>query len=140
MEFFRDVLSGVWYYLYLILCILVIFYILGIVADRKRLQISKKLKEKKTYDIESGKEAQIAAMESKQVLSVGATENNNEEVKKQEEPMVLSSEDTTQNSNTQPVNNVSIQVQPQVVNNTQNDVSSSNQNQAVEPLVLNSNE
>lgn len=70
VEFFRDVLDGIWYYLYLFVCIIAFFYVLGIVGDNKREKINKKLKEKKTYDIESGREAQIAAMETKQVLAV----------------------------------------------------------------------
>lgn len=70
IQFFRDVLDGIWYWLYLIACIIVFFYFLGIVADNKKEKINKKLKEKKTYDIESGKEAAIAAMETKQILSV----------------------------------------------------------------------
>ena len=70
IQFFRDVLDGIWYWLYLIACIIVFFYFLGIVADNKREKINKKLKEKKTYDIESGREAAIAAMESKQILAV----------------------------------------------------------------------
>ena len=70
IQFFRDVLDCIWYWLYLIACIIVFFYFLGIVADNKREKINKKLKEKKTYDIESGKEAAIAAMETKQVLAV----------------------------------------------------------------------
>lgn len=73
LEFFRDFLSGIIYWLYVLLCIFAFFYVLGIVADRKRLAISKKLKEKKTYDIESGREAEIAAMETKQVLDVDDT-------------------------------------------------------------------
>jgi hypothetical protein len=70
LEFFRDFLSGFMYYIYVALCIFAFFYVLGIVADRKRQMIEKKLREKKQYDIESGKEAAIAAMESKQVLDV----------------------------------------------------------------------
>lgn len=70
IEFFRDTLSGFTYYLYLLSCIFVFFFVLGIVADRKREAINNKLKEKKKYDIESGKEAAIAAMETKQVLDV----------------------------------------------------------------------
>jgi hypothetical protein len=70
IQFFRDVLDGIWYWLYLFICIIVFFYFLGIVADNKREKINKKLKEKKTYDIESGREAAIAAMETKQVLAV----------------------------------------------------------------------
>ena len=70
IQFFRDVLDGIWYWLYLFACIVVFFYFMGIVADNKREKINKKLKEKKTYDIESGREAAIAAMESKQILAV----------------------------------------------------------------------
>ena len=67
---FRDWFSGFFYYLYVALCIFAIFYVYGFVAKRKRNAIVNKLKEKKTYDIASGKEAAIAAMETKQVLSV----------------------------------------------------------------------
>ncbi|MBR1386630.1 MAG: hypothetical protein IJ568_07345 [Bacilli bacterium] len=72
--FFRDIIKGPIYYLYLILGFIIIFYALGIVADRRRTAIAIKLKEKKKYDIESGKEAAIAAMETKQVLD--ADDNN----------------------------------------------------------------
>ncbi len=68
--FFRDILSGFVYVIYLFFCIFSFFYVFGIVANRKRKAINKKLKEKKTYDIESGREAQIAAMETKQILNV----------------------------------------------------------------------
>ena len=70
IEFFRDTLSGIVYVLYLIFCIIAFFYTLGIVGDRKRKMIEVKLKEKKAYDIASGKEAAIAAMETKQVLDI----------------------------------------------------------------------
>ena len=70
LDFFRDFFSGFMYWLYVALLVFAFFYVLGIVADRKRLAIANKLKEKKTYDIESGREAAIAAMESKQVLDV----------------------------------------------------------------------
>ena len=70
ITFFRDILDGFVYIIYLAVCILAIFYVLGIVGDRKRLAIAEKLKAKKKYDIESGKEAAIAALESKQVLDV----------------------------------------------------------------------
>jgi len=149
MEFFRDVLSGIWYYLYLIICIIAFFYVLGIVADRKRLEISKKLKEKKTYDIESGREAKIAAMESKQVLSAGEDNQGIEEVKKQDEPMVISSDSSSSSTQVhtqepvmqaQPVlNNVNITPQMQIQNGATNS-GTPNQNQAVEPLILNSGE
>ena len=68
--FFRDVLDGPLYLLYFFVCVFAIFYVFGISADRKRKAIQDKLKEKKKYDIISGKEAAIAAMESKQVLDV----------------------------------------------------------------------
>ena len=97
--FFRDTLSGVWYFLYLALCIFIIFYLLGVIGDRKRLAISVKLKEKKKYDIESGREAAIAAKQSKQIIGVleeeeikQAVPNPNEEVnvqENQEEPAVM---------------------------------------------------
>ncbi len=70
LDFFRDFFSGIIYWLYVLVGIFAFFYVLGIVADRKRLAIANKLKEKKTYDIESGREAAIAAMESKQILDV----------------------------------------------------------------------
>lgn len=97
--FFRDTLSGVWYFLYLALCIFIIFYLLGVIGDRKRLAISVKLKEKKKYDIESGREAAIAAKQTKQIIGVleeeeikQAVPNPNEEVnvqENQEEPAVM---------------------------------------------------
>ena len=108
VEFFRDVLGGLWYWPYLLLCIILFFYVLGIVADNKREKINKKLKEKKSYDIESGKEAAIAALESKQVLAVNEDENKEgistvptmnsdinsiPEEKKEEEPLVINSKE-----------------------------------------------
>ena len=68
--FFRDGVSGFIYFLYLFVCIFAFFYVYGFVANRKRKAINAKLKEKKTYDIESGKEAAIAAMETKQIMDV----------------------------------------------------------------------
>ena len=73
LDFFRDFFSGIIYWLYVLVCIFAFFYVLGIVADRKRQAIANKLKEKKTYDIESGREAAIAAMETKQILDVDET-------------------------------------------------------------------
>ena len=73
LDFFRDFFSGIMYWLYVLVCIFAFFYVLGIVADRKRVAIANKLKEKKTYDIESGREAAIAAMETKQILDVDET-------------------------------------------------------------------
>ena len=70
IEFFRDTLSGIVYVLYLIFCVIAFFYTLGVVGDRKRKMIEEKLKQKKAYDISSGREAAIAAMETKQVLDI----------------------------------------------------------------------
>lgn len=111
IEFFRDTLSGPIYFLYLIVCIVLFFALLGIVGDRKRAAIEEKLKEKKKYDIESGREAEIAALESKQNLDV-MTE---EEPKKEEVPsvIVLDSEPTPvveqseSSTNSQEVTNIS---------------------------------
>lgn len=96
---FRDKISGFWYFLYILACIFFMFVFLGIVGDRKRKVIADRLKEKKKRDIESGKEAQIAAMESKQVLDVmkdSAQEDTaqnstdtDELAKKEEAPTVL---------------------------------------------------
>lgn len=79
IEFFRDVLSGPLYFVYLIVCIVVFFALLGVVGDSKREAIEKKLKEKKSYDISSGREAEIASLESKQVLDVMTEEKPKEE-------------------------------------------------------------
>lgn len=158
LELFRDVFDGVFYWLYLVVCIFAFFYVLGIVGDNKREKINKKLKEKKTYDIESGREAAIAAMETKQVLTVdeaaaaempiGAMANGNnsiEEMKKdgkEEVPavMVLNSSDDGTKADTsgqptvvQPAVVQPAVVQPAVVQPAQE------QKKAEEPLVLNSN-
>ena len=96
---FRDKISGFWYILYILLCLLFMFALLGVVGDRKRHLIEVGLKEKKRKDIESGKEAKIAAMESKQVLDVMKEEKKGDVVpnandtselaKKEETPSVL---------------------------------------------------
>lgn len=77
LEFFRDTLSGFVYFIYLAVCIFALFYLMGLVADRKRKAINEKLKQKKKYDIESGREAAIAAMETKQILDVQEEDKNN---------------------------------------------------------------
>ncbi len=140
LVFFRDVLSGWVYWLYLAFCIFLIFFILGFVADGKRMRINNKLKEKKKYDIESGREAAIAAMESKQVLDVdsdedplanqnpnatlnaainSAAQNNNSDIASLSKPneevpsvMVLNSDPV---ANTQQTNTSGAQVQEKVV-------------------------
>lgn len=159
--FFRDTLSGFVYFLYLALCTFAFFYVLGIVADRKRLAINEKLKEKKKYDIESGKEAMIAAMETKQVLDVDdenkeksqvSTENQNatmnnalnsmpnmpdaKEAQKDDTPnvMVLNSNEVSAPAASQPVAN---QVQ-QVEKASDNSQQSPQQPVVSEPLVIDS--
>ena len=117
ISFFRDTISGFWYFLYIVLCIFLIFVILGVVGDRKRAIISEKLKEKRRRDIESGRASEIAARESKQILDVMSDEelkgSNSEalnnaqssndtdsQVKKEEAPSVLvigADSNTTQN-------------------------------------------
>ncbi len=157
IEFFRDVLDGIWYLLYLIVCIMAFFYVLGFVADRKRAMIDKKLKEKKTYDIESGREAAIAAMETKQILDVNdavSQDANNmaqavnpvDATKKEEAPQVLvlnsneSSNNTAQVSTVNQAQNQSIQpvqpVVPSVDPNTSQQVANNDQPKVEEPLVI----
>ena len=77
ITFFRDTISGFWYFVYIIVCIFFIFVLLGIVGDRKRAVIEENLKKKKAMDIASGKEAKIAAMETKQILNVMTDSTNN---------------------------------------------------------------
>ena len=134
ISFFRDTISGFWYFLYIILCIFFIFVLLGIVGDRKRAVITKKLKEKKAQDIASGKEARIAAMESKQILdvmsddsaSVNGTSNlNNSNVESSKEdkaPAVLVIDETGKNTSSE--NNTSNNLE----NTQNNDLNKSNNN------------
>lgn len=134
ISFFRDTISGFWYFIYIILCIFFIFVLLGIVGDRKRAVIAKKLKEKKAQDIASGKEARIAAMESKQILdvmsddsaSVNGTSNlNNSNVESSKEdkaPAVLVIDETGKNTSSE--NNTSNNLE----NTQNNDLNKSNNN------------
>ena len=134
ISFFRDTISGFWYFIYIILCIFFIFVLLGIVGDRKRAVIAKKLKEKKAQDIASGKEARIAAMESKQILdvmsddsaSVNGTSNlNNSNVESSKEdkaPAVLVIDETGKNTSSE--NNTSNNLE----NTQNNDLNKSNDN------------
>ena len=134
ISFFRDTISGFWYFIYIILCIFFIFVLLGIVGDRKRAVIAKKLKEKKAQDIASGKEARIAAMESKQILdvmsddsaSVNGTSNlNNSNVESSKEdkaPAVLVIDETGKNTSSE--NNTSNNLE----NIQNNDLNKSNDN------------
>lgn len=93
--FFRDFIDGGLYVLYIFLCIVGMFALLGVVGDRKRALIEAGLKEKKARDIASGKEAAIAAMESKQVLDVMKDDNANEPVQNQNSNL-LNSQSTNQ--------------------------------------------
>ncbi len=134
ISFFRDTISGFCYFIYIILCIFFIFVLLGIVGDRKRAVIAKKLKEKKAQDIASGKEARIAAMESKQILdvmsddsaSVNGTSNlNNSNVESSKEdkaPAVLVIDETGKNTSSE--NNTSNNLE----NTQNNDLNKSNNN------------
>lgn len=134
ISFFRDTISGFWYFIYIILCIFFIFVLLGIVGDRKRAVIADKLKEKKARDIASGKEARIAAMESKQILdvmsddsaSVNGTSNlNNSNVESSKEdkaPAVLVIDETGKNTSSE--NNTSNNLE----NTQNNDLNKSNNN------------
>ena len=134
ISFFRDTISGFWYFIYIILCIFFIFVLLGIVGDRKSAVIAKKLKEKKAQDIASGKEARIAAMESKQILdvmsddsaSVNGTSNlNNSNVESSKEdkaPAVLVIDETGKNTSFE--NNTSNNLE----NIQNNDLNKSNDN------------
>ena len=162
LEFFRDFLDGIVYYLYLILCIFALFYVLGIVADRKREMIEKKLKEKKQYDIASGREAEIAARETKQILAVEETpeEQNSglqiqgapvgglgtqlqENNQKEEVPAVMVLDSSTMNN---PAPNQGQQapmqqmqpMQPMVGPLGQGGAQAAPQQQAAQPLILNS--
>jgi len=147
VEFFRDILDGIWYWLYLLFCIIAFFYVLGIVADNKREKINKKLKEKKSYDIESGKEAAIAALESKQVLAVSEevkekTEEESVSIEMEKnEPAVVVIEsstpvqDTTPIQITTPVENIVPSSQPMMQAQLVGQV----EPEKAEPLVINSN-
>lgn len=80
IEFFRDSVTGFWYFLYILACIFFMFVLLGVVADRKRERIAVRLKAKRQEDIASGKVARLAAMETKEnldIMSTMGTETNN---------------------------------------------------------------
>ena len=65
IEFFRDSVTGFWYFLYMLACIFFMFVLLGVVADRKRERIAVRLKAKRQED--------IAAMETKENLDIMST-------------------------------------------------------------------
>ncbi len=69
IAFFRD-MHGIWYVLWVTMCVFLQFVLLGIVGDRKRQIINADLLAKRKIDIESGKVAEEAAKATKQVLDV----------------------------------------------------------------------
>ena len=93
ISFFRDFLNGWIYVVYVILCVFLQFALFGIVADRKRKVIEEGLLDKKQRDIESGKEAEKAALADKQILDVYDEDEPKEEekdlTKNEEVPQVL---------------------------------------------------
>ena len=85
---FRDIIDGWVYVIYVIVLLFLELSIYGVIADRKREVIIAGLLAKKQRDIESGKEAEKAAMADKQVLDV--MEDEEEDLtKKEEAPQVL---------------------------------------------------
>ena len=98
IAFFRD-MSGIWYILWVLMCVFFQFVLLGVVGDRKRAIINADLMEKRRLDIESGKVAEEAARASKQVLDVMTeeelhegetpTEPEKDLTKKEEAPQTL---------------------------------------------------
>ena len=89
IAFFRD-LSGIWYILWVLMCIFFQFVLLGIVGDRKREVIHADLMAKRKMDIESGKVAEEAAKATKQILDVMTDEEL-----KGEEPTTEAEKDLT---------------------------------------------
>ena len=92
VAFFRDIIDGPIYIIYVIVCIFLQLSLYGIIADRKRQLIQEGLQAKKVRDIESGVEAEKAAMADKQILDVMDDEDLKEEedlTKKEEAPSVL---------------------------------------------------
>lgn len=91
VQFFRDIIDGPIYIIYVIVLVFLQLSLFGIIADRKRKLIQEGLQAKKARDIESGVEAEKAAMADKQILDVMDDEDLEEEdlTKKEEAPSVL---------------------------------------------------
>jgi len=87
--FFRDILDGWVYVLWVVVLLFAELAIYGIVADRKREVIKAGLLAKKQRDIESGKEAEKAALADKQILDVMEEDEEEDLTKKEEAPQVL---------------------------------------------------
>ena len=68
--FFRDTLSGWLYFLYVVVCLVLIFSMLGKVAEKSRSLAIEKLKAEKRRQLESGEAALKASMEGKQIINV----------------------------------------------------------------------
>ncbi len=100
VSFFRDFLNGWIYVVYVIICVIMQLALFGIVADRKRKVIENGLLDKKKRDIESGVEAERAALADKQILDVydengekvveeAPSEEESDPTKQEEVPQVL---------------------------------------------------
>ena len=87
--FFRDILDGWVYVLWVVVLLFAELAIYGIIADRKREVIKAGLLAKKQRDIESGKEAEKAALADKQILDVMEEDEEEDLTKKEEAPQVL---------------------------------------------------
>ena len=91
IAFFRD-MSGIWYVLWVVMCVFLQLVLVGIVGDRKRAVINNDLLIKRKYDIESGKVAEEAARASKQVLDVMSDEELKGDQAKTEEDLTKKEE------------------------------------------------
>ena len=81
VAFFRDVLDGFVYWIYVLVCIFLQFSLYGIIADRKRRLIQDELLKKKERDIESGKEAAKAASHKRHAAKIRALSRMVQKVK-----------------------------------------------------------
>lgn len=155
ISFFRDKVVGWWYLLYILACLFFILVVIGVYGDNKRSAIAARLKEKKARDIASGKEARIAALESKQVLDVMEEEsadsvstgnpetvssNDTENLAKKEEapPVLVIGADGNSNEANPPLQSEPAQVaQPVVVEQTSAQSSSVQQGAVTQqPIVV----
>lgn len=150
ISFFRDVIDGWMYFVYIFVCIFFVFVAIGMYGDKKREAIQQRLKEKKARDIASGKEARIAALESKQVLDVMEgdadqpvtsvpVENNNandtaELSKKEEAPSVLVIGDNGSSNTTKPESSEKVQQEAVVAPQVQQPVVIEQSAQAQQPV------
>ncbi len=145
ISFFRDTLTGFWYLVYVLCCIFFIFVLLGVVGDRKRAVIEEKIKKKRKEDIVSGREAMLAARQSKQILDVmsdaeinsGATSyeansdvaTNDDKEAKEEVPAVLVIDGNANSQEQSKVTNNGSNIQKVVTPISNPNVSTNNSNQ-----------